>query len=223
MPEVEIMMYHGLIIRIRSDDEELLKEEDRFERTLYPMCEFNYSKFSYSEIEITIYDDYFRENFMCRYEYINFDLVLDASNVPDDIKFHMKIFGDIKPISSENRITIFHFEFDERGDKARIYDNYKMCDIEPRWMVYRAIKDKDNKFIKWLISSYPEEEIRGFVCLTYAIQYDNMEAFHLFEPMAKDKMEALNVNKWPEYLIEDAEHYNRPEYAEYIRNHYLEE
>jgi hypothetical protein len=220
MPEVEIMKYNGLVIRIRSDDEELLKEKEMFINVLNTMLEFNYSKFSYSEIKITIDDDDFRFDCMFDFEYVNFDLVLDASNLPDNVKFHMKIFGDIKPISSENRITIFHFEFDERGDKARIYDSYKMFDILPEWMVYRAIKDKDNKFIKWLISSYPDDVKKpNYLCKT--IEHDNAEAFHLIEEIVKDMIEDDSHSL--SLLIHNTEFYNRPEYAEYIINHYLEE
>ena len=180
MPEVEVLNFHGLIIRIRSDDEELLKEKKRFITELYMMLEFKYS-----EIGIIINEDGndFRLGFMSIFEYVNFDLVLDASHIPDNIKFYMKIFGDIKPISSdgeEDRITTFHFEFDERGDKARIFDSYKMNNITPRWMIHRAIKDKDNKFIKWLICSYPDDLKHHQVkFLSDAVIYDNAEAFHL--------------------------------------------
>ncbi len=44
MPEVEVLNYHGLIIRIRSDDEELLSEKETFKDILYSTLEFTYSK-----------------------------------------------------------------------------------------------------------------------------------------------------------------------------------
>lgn len=222
MPELKLLIYHGLLIRIRSDDEELLKEKEMFKNELCSMLEFKYS-----EIEIIINENDFRLGFMSKFEYINFDLVLDASHIPNNIRFYMKIFGDIKPLPSDgeaNRITTFHFEFDERGDKARIYDNYKMEDykmdnINPRWMIFRAIRNKDNKFIRWLICSYPDDA-NDTDYLMEAVRYDNAEAFRLFEPIVKDKLED-NMLIVRYYLINEANRYKHPEYAEYIKNHYL--
>ena len=208
MNEVELLKYNGLIISIRSNNEEILEDIKVLKFLLFSNLEYQYRI-----IKITINDDDFRFYFMCSFEYVDFDLVLDASHIPDNIKFYMKIFGDIKPVSSENRITTFHFEFDERGDKARIYDSYKMCDIIPYWMIYRAVKDKDNKFIKWLICSYPDDIIINS-CLMEAIIDDNAEAFHLFEQIDN------NLHLDSRFLMYVAEKHGRPEYAEYIRNHY---
>ena len=219
MPEIELENYHDLIIRFRSEDEELLKELKASHDYIYSTLEFKHYKFANSEIEYMLDDEDIKYSLLSKYEYVAFDFIFDASKLPDNVNLRIKIFGEMKPISNENKITIFHFEFDERGDKCQIYENYKMYDeTTPRWMIYRAIKDKDNKFIKWLISSYPED-IKIYLCLTYAIRYDNMEAFHLFEQIAEGKFED---GKWAEDLIDEAEYYIRPEYAEYIRNHYLE-
>lgn len=223
MPEIEIINYHGLSIRISSDDEELLKVKNNFENIFASNLEYRYSKISsHADIQITINSYEFRETFMSMFEYVNFDLVLDASNLPDNINFYMKIFGYIKPLphgADVVKTSTFHFTFDERGDKARIYDNYKMCDIDPKWMIYRAIQFKDNKFIKWVISSYPDD-VNDWCYLSEAICNDNAEAFHLFEQNTDEVEKDISVIK---LLIMNSESYGHPEYAEYLRNHYLEE
>jgi hypothetical protein len=209
MPEAEIIKCFGLSIRVRSDDEELLNEK-LFENLIIV-------EVKHSELNVSIHSREFQEYFMKEFEYVDFDLVIDASKLSDNIKLYVASYGNIDAIPSGadvNKIRIFHFEFDERGDKARIYDNYKMCDIEPRWMIYRAIKDKDNKFIKWLISSYPDDIKENSDCLLMdAIEYDNAEAFHLIE-------EINPPNGTDEFLAFVAEECGRLEYAEYLRNHY---
>ena len=113
----------------------------------------------------------------------------------------------------------FQCEFDERGDKMQIYDHFRelwnrdfhYMEHPYMWMMPRAIRQHDNQFIKWLICSYPED--MEWPCYRDAIEADNAEAFHLLES-------AYGPPPYPKDLINYAESFNRPEYAEYIRNHY---
>lgn len=219
MPEVEVLNYHGLIVSINSDDEELLKEKDLFKNLLQHMLECNYGT-----IEITINEDEIREWVMSWFEYANFYLILDSSKLEPGT-FQMRIIGEIEYITSSNlstnpiikfkRKNIFHFEFDERGDKKLIYDNYKMNDQTPKYMIERAIRMKDNKFLKWVISSYPEDIKHSCLSLfVSAIENDNAEAFHLLEDLNPPNIFRSN------FLSRFAEDEGKPEYAEYIKNHY---
>ena len=211
MPEVEVLNFHGLIIRIRSDDEELLKHKKLFKNLLMSILEHHYGI-----IEIFIEEEDFRTTVMSMFEYANFDLILDSSRLEHGC-FQMRIIGELEHTTDkEKRTNTFHFEFDERGDKTRIYYNYKMFGKTPSYMITRTIIMKNNKFLRWVISSYPEDIKILYPFNSYliiAIEYDNAEAFHLLEQLNPP-------NNYAKFLVDIAENDGRPEYADYIKNHY---
>lgn len=198
--------YNGVTVKIDSNDE-LIQELIRKNLKMLNMWRRFDGKYA-----VMTYDSCCSTDIMSSVDYANFNLIFETSNT----KIHIAGLGFLQDSDVEETDTsiTYHFEFDERGDKRRIYDSYKICDMTPEWMICRAIRQHDNKFIRWLISSYPDDvKDLQFICFIEAIVADNAEAFHLFE-------ECCGQLLCPKDYIKYAEKFNRPEYAEYIRNHY---
>ena len=216
----------GLVIRIRTDNEILLKDarENDFgivNAAIHYSCLPTFLPDTLMFAELT-----FRWCIMQTLDYVKLDLVFDASNMPDDAKLtkiymmsSSKADNHSKYILLENDRATIHFEYDER-DKIKSYDDYKMFNVKtPDWIINRAIRRHDNAFIKWLISSYPDD-IYMIACLIDSIKYDNAEAFHLFEQLAISREGEGFLQTKVKDLISPSIEVERPEYAEYIKNHY---
>ena len=114
---------------------------------------------------------------------------------------------------SKKKIHIpFNFS-DEQGDQIKIYDDYRIAGKTPRNIINRAIYQHDNKFLRWLISSYPEDITDVYKLCQFAIMGDNAEGFRLLEQFNHDLPN-------PTGLYNVSKRCNKLHFAEYIKNYY---
>lgn len=113
MPEAEICNYEGLVVRLRSDNEELLKHPEVFHIfTFHPIYHYINEKGDYIGGEVIMADSCFKNCIKRNFSFnsVKFDIVLDYSNVIWKKLFHITTMGDMDyEEDKENKIYIFHF------------------------------------------------------------------------------------------------------------------
>ena len=111
MPEVEICNYEGLVISVRSDNEELLKHPEIFHIfTFHPIFHYINKDGDYIGGEVIMADSCFK-NCARKFGHVKFDIVLDYSKIIWKKLFHITTMGDLDhEHDEEKRIDTFHFD-----------------------------------------------------------------------------------------------------------------
>ena len=111
MPEVEICNYEGLVVYVRSDNDELLRHPEVFDIfTFHPIFHYCNDKGDYIGGEVIVPESCFK-NCVRSFGHVKFDIVLDYSKIIWKKLFHITTMGNMdQKYDEEKRITTFHFE-----------------------------------------------------------------------------------------------------------------